>query len=159
MGLTLFMERGMTDDEIDKLRNRSTTMNDETRAAAERLREYLDAGGEFQEGPEPFGETYEIRGEWRNKHSQEDLWTLARAYLANPPRELKPLVWEYIDGGRFARCLSPIGRFEISQAYTFGGWVWTVRCDSRSIGRCESLEDGKPIAWEYYRRRVDELYV
>lgn len=42
--------------------------------AAERLQEYIDAGGEFEEGR---SEPEDWMSDWRDNHSQEDLWVLA----------------------------------------------------------------------------------
>ena len=57
-------------------------MSDDLRAAAERLREYVDAGGEFEaDAVEPTDEM----SDWRDTFAQGDLWALARAYLASHP--------------------------------------------------------------------------
>lgn len=64
------------------------TLTPEQAAAVERLNEYLSFGGEFEQGPEPDGDGYEERSDWRQNHSYEDLWLLANAFTksATAPR-------------------------------------------------------------------------
>lgn len=72
-------ERGPTGIPKNELR---VTLLPKTQAALLRLRDYLEAGGEFEEGPEPPGETQHEREDWRRQHAQEDLWQIACAMLS-----------------------------------------------------------------------------
>ena len=73
---------------------------------------------------------------------------------------LKPLEWESVDNGRWFRCVTPLGRFEVSKSLYPGSASeeWTLFAPSRQKQRCDSVQQGQELGWKVYCESVAKLF-
>lgn len=121
-------------------------MAGELESAVERLREMFEPG---------------CVNDWPNASVAcvEDMATVVAAYLASPPKRLKPLAWDD-KSTSYSFASTPFGTYRCSEK----GWDLV---DSKgrqlgggNIGRCETRPraEFKELALSDYARRVAELH-